>query len=93
MKLHFKQAREALKNPSILTIPQSSDQLTLTVDASPLNKGLGATLFVSRSGKQLIAENFNFKLKDHQLNWYPCELEALAIATGVHHCAPYVIES
>lgn len=40
---HFNNAQAALKSPSTLTIPKPSDHLVLTVDASPVNKGLGAT--------------------------------------------------
>ena len=87
---HFNTTQAALRNPQTLTIPRKYDQLMLTVDASPMNKGLGTTLFVNRSGKRHIAQFFSFKLKEHQLNWYPCELEKLAIATGVEHFAEYI---
>jgi len=48
-------------------------------------KGLVGTLFVNRAGKRQVAQFFRFKLKQHQLNWYACELEALAIATSVNN--------
>ena len=90
---HFKIAQTALQNPETLTIPRRSDQLSLTTDASPVNKGLGATLFVNRDGKQHIAQHYSFKLKEHQLKWYPCELEALAIASAVNNFSTYARES
>ena len=74
-------------------MPKPSDYLTLTVDASPLNRGLGATLFIRRDSKQYVAQFYSFKLKEHQLNWFPCELEGLAIAAGVNHFAPFARES
>jgi len=83
----FNKAQVALRSPKILTIPKPSDHLILTVDASPANKGLGATLFLQRDGKRLLAEFYRFKLKNHQLTWYPCELEA--ISAGVNHFAPF----
>jgi len=89
----FNKAQTALRSPSILTIPKPSDHLILTVDASPVNKGLGATLFLQRDGKRHLAEFYSFKLKNHQLSWNPCELEALAISAGVNHFAPFVRES
>ena len=89
---YFNTTQAALRNPQTLTIRQVSDHFTLTVGASPMNKGLGATLFVNRSGKCHIAQFFSFKLKENQLNWYPCELEALAIATSVKHFAAYICE-
>lgn len=89
----FNKAQSALRSPSILTIPKPSDHLILTVDASPVNKGLGATLFVQRDRKRYLAEFYSFKLKNHQMTWYPCELEALAISAGVNHFAPFARES
>lgn len=68
------------------------DQLVLVEDASPVNKGLGATLF-NQNKKQLLVQFFSFKLKEHQINWYQCELEAFAIAAGVNHFSPYAQES
>ena len=41
---NFNFAQAALRNPQTLTIPQKSDQLLLTVDASPINKDLSTTL-------------------------------------------------
>ena len=79
---HFRNAQKALKNQHILTIPTPDDKLTMTVDASPLNDGISATLFVSRKGKLLVADNFSLKLKSHQTGWEPCELEALAITAS-----------
>ena len=90
---HFRKAQDALKSPKVLTIPVKSDKLTMTVDASPVNDGISATLFVSRDTKQLVAEHFSLKLKSHQTNWQPCELEALAITAAVKHFSPYVRES
>ncbi len=90
---HFSRCKEALKSPTVLTIPIPTDQLILTVDASPINSGIGATLFVSRNGKRLVADFFSMKLKSHHLSWEPCEMEALAIASGVQHFSPYIRES
>ena len=42
---YFKQCKEALKSPLFLTVPTPEDNLMLTVDASPINAGIGATLF------------------------------------------------
>ena len=90
---HFARIQTALKSPSILTIPKPSDQLVLTVDASPIHKGLGATLFLQRDNKRHLAQFYSFKVKEHQIGWFPCEFEALAIATGVNYFAPYIRES
>ena len=89
----FRKAQEALNFPRTLTIPRPSYRLLMTVDASPKNKGLGATLFIIRDGERMVAEFFSFKLKEYQLSWLPCEYEALAIATGIQHYAAYIRES
>ena len=43
---YFQKAQLSLKSPSTLTIPTASDQLVLTVDASPINRGAGAALYI-----------------------------------------------
>ena len=90
---HFENCRAALKSPKTVTIPTPSDRLVLTVDASVVNKGLGATLFVIRGSKRLVGGYFSFKLNEHQLKWLPCEHEALAITSALHFFAPYIRES
>ena len=74
---HFQKAQLFLKSPSTLTIPTDSNQLVLTVDASPINRGLGATLLIPGSCLHSFIAS---ELKHHQLNWFLCELETLAIA-------------
>ena len=93
LRAHFHAAQVALRSPAVLTIPVPTDKLTLTVDASPVNDGIGCTLFVIRDGKRYIGELFSVKLKTHQIGWQPCEMEALAITSGVQHFAPYIRES
>ena len=55
--------------------------------------GIGAALYVLRSGKPLIAGNFNARLKKHQVSWLPCEVEALSIGTAITHFAPDIVNS
>ena len=89
----FNSVQRALKHPHTLTMPRPSDQLVLTVDASPVNNGISGTLFVVRNDKRSVAKFFSVKLKDHQIGWLPCELEALAIGSSIHFFAPYIRES
>ena len=89
----FEEAQSTLESPRALTIPIPSDKLVLTVDASPLNNGLGATLFILRNNKRLLAGFYSFKLRTHQIGWFPCELEALAFSAGVHHFSQFARES
>ena len=93
LSLHFRNAQKALRHPKVLTIPTRSDKLVMTVDASPVNDGIGAALFVLRDGKQLVSDNFSLKLKPHHTKWEPCELEALAISSAVKHFSPFIRES
>ena len=58
----FKKVQVALKLPYTLTIPRPLDQLVLTLDASPVNNGISATLFVVRNEKRLVAAFFSVKL-------------------------------
>ena len=86
----FSKAKEALKSPSALVLPKRTDQLLITTDASPLNQGLAATLFVLKERQRYPAEFFSFKLKGHQLGWLPCEKEALAITAAVNHFSSFI---
>ena len=90
---HFLQCKQALQSPTTITIPKPSDHLALTVDASPKNSGIGGTLFIQNDNARKIAGFFSFKLKEHQRNWFPCELEALAISASVNYFSPYIRES
>ena len=38
-------------------------------------RGIGATLYVSRQGKPQVTGFFSSKLKHHQVTWLPCEVE------------------
>ena len=93
LRASFKKAQTALVDVKTLTIPRPSDMLVITVDASPVNMGIGATLYVIRDGRRSVAEYFSLKLKSHQLGWLPCELEALAIGTAVTHFSSYIREA
>ena len=46
---YFHQSQEALRKHKTITIPKPSDQLVITTDGSPLNKGLSATLFIQNN--------------------------------------------
>ena len=93
LKDFFSKAQDALRSPHVITIPTRSDSLIITTDGSPVNKGLGATLFTVRGGKKLLSGFFSMKVKSHQEKWYPCEFEALAISAAIEHFGPYIRES
>ena len=93
LKFQFKKAKYALDSAKSLFIPSPTDKLVVTVDASPLNNGLGATLFVMVNKDKKAADFFSFKLKPHQVSWLPCEKEALAINAAAAHFACFIRES
>ncbi|XP_060576734.1 uncharacterized protein LOC132734055 [Ruditapes philippinarum] len=70
-----------------------TDQLWIVTDGSVKKRGIGATLYVTRHGKLLLAGFFSAKLRKHQVTWLPCEIEALGIAAAVKHFSPYIIQS
>ena len=56
-------------------------------------RGLGATLYVTRQDRLLLAGFYSSKLRKHQVTWLPCEVEALSIAAPVKHFSPFIIQS
>ena len=46
LEAYFKEAQQSLHSTQTITVSTPSDKLVMTLDASPKNKGLGATLFV-----------------------------------------------
>lgn len=86
-------ARNMLSSNKSIALPKPSDQLWIVTDGSVKQKGMGATLYVTRDTKPLLAGFFSAKLKKHQLDWLPCEVEALSITASVKHFSPYIIQS
>jgi hypothetical protein len=89
----FKFAQSSLANNKSITLPKSSDKLWIVPDGSVTKRGIGATLYVSRHQTLLLAGFFSAKLRKHQVNWLPCEIEALSIAAAVKHFSPFIIQS
>ena len=90
---HFLKAQKSLSECKTITFPRPDDQLWVVTDGSVSKRGLGATLYVSRNNKLLLAGFFSAKLRKHQVTWLPCEIEALSIAAAVKHFSPYIIQS
>ncbi len=76
-----------------MTIPKLDDQLWIVTDGALRDPGLGATMYVTRGEKLLIAGHFSAKLRKIQIHWLPCEIEALAIAAALKHFGPYIVQS
>ena len=74
-------------------LPQAGDQIWIVTDGSVTRQGIGATMYVSRENKLLLAGFFSAKLRKHQVTWLPFEIEALSIAAAIKHFSPYIIQS
>ena len=89
----FSKAQDALKNAHRITLPRPDDQLWIVTDGAVRNPGIGATLYVTRSGNLYLSGFFSAKLRGSQSSWLPCEIEALSIAAATKHFSPYIIQS
>lgn len=89
----FTSAQKALSTNRAITLPRPDDQLWIVTDGAVRDPGLGATLYISRGDKVEVAGYFSAKLRKNQVNWLPCEVEALSIAAAIKHFSPYIIQS
>ena len=80
----FQTAKDLLKSHKSITLPKPTDTIWIVTDGAVKYPGLGATMYITRDGQSpKVAGYFSAKLKQRQLSWIPCELEALAIAAAV----------
>ncbi|CAC5410534.1 unnamed protein product [Mytilus coruscus] len=86
-------AQNALFTNRLIALPRPTDQLWIVTDGALKKCGLGATLYVNRNDKLLLAGFFSTKLRQTQRQWLPCEIEALSIAAAIKHFSPYIIQS
>ena len=77
---HFSAAHKSLNAIKAIVIPSPSDILIITTDGASSNGGIGSILYVLRDGVMHVGGFFSARLKQHQVNWLPCEIEALAIS-------------
>ena len=93
LRQKFTAAQDAFHTHKSIVLPRASDQLWIVTDGSVTRRGLGATLYVTRQDRLLLASFFSSKLRKHQVTWLPCEVEALSIAAAVKHFSPFIIQS
>ena len=86
-------AQKALSTHKSITLHRADDQIWIVTDGSVTRQGIGATMYVSRENKFLLAGFFSAKLRKHQVTWLPCEIEALSISAAIKHFSPYIIQS
>ena len=86
-----------LSNHKAIVLPRPSDTLWIVTDGSVTRRGLGATLYVSRTNSRINSTPLSWllqcKLRKHLVTWLPCEVEALSIATSVKHFSPFISQS
>ena len=89
----FHDSQSHLHDNRSITIPRPDDQLWIVTDGAEKLPGIGSTLYVQRNGSLKVAGYFSAKLKERQISWIPCEIEALCIAVSLLHFSPYIIQS
>ena len=89
----FSHAQKSLANNKCIVLSRPTDQLYIVTDGSVRQHGIGATLYVVREGKLMLAGFYSAKLRKNQVRWLPCEVEALGIAAAIKHFSPLIIQS
>ena len=93
LRQKFTAAQDALHMHKSIILPCASDQLWIVTDSSVIQRGLRATLYVTRQDRLLLAGFFSSKLRKHQVTWLPCEVEALSIPAAIKHFSQFIIQS
>ena len=89
----FHKAQAALSHTATVTLARPDDQIIITHDGAKAQPGIGAVKYLVRNGEIKLGGFFSAKLKAHHARWWPCEIEALSIATSVRHFGPYLRQS
>ena len=89
----FDDAKAQLKSAKTITLPRREDHLQIVTDAAASTSGIASALYVIRDNKPYLSGLFSGKRKGSQIDWLPCEIEALSITIGVKHFGPYLIQS
>ena len=90
----FHHVQSVLLTSRSISLPRPDDQLLwIITDGAVKTPGIGATLYVTRNNKLLLARFFSAKLRGHKVMWLPCEIEALSIKAATKHFSPYIIQS
>ena len=91
----FRSAQDAITQHKSITLPTPEDTLWIVTDGAVKHAGLGSTLYVTRpqDTQPRLAGFFSAKLRKRQMDWIPCEIEALCIAASIKHFSPYIIQS
>ena len=83
MEMRFKEAQADVENMHTLYLPSPSDKLALIPDAARVKPGIGHVLYAIKDNRKVPVRFHSVKLPDKCDKWQPCEVEALAFATGI----------
>lgn len=89
----FQTSQRALTSRKIINLPKPDDTLWIVTDGASKGTGIGATLYIHREKKTLLAGFFSARVRQEQIRWLPCEIEALSIASAIKHYSPYIVQS
>ena len=93
LKESFLLAQKGLSSHKSITLPRPTDQLWVVTDGSVKQHGIGSTLYITRQNTLKVAGFYSAKLRNHQVKWLPCEIEALGIGAAIKHFSPFIIQS
>ena len=79
----FATAKNHIDNIKELYLPSPQDQLLLVPDGSQKTPGIGHVLYALVDGHRKPVRYHSVKLPENCKKWSPCEVEALAFATGI----------
>jgi len=89
----FRYAKNHIDNIKELYLPSPNDQLLLVPDGSQKTPGIGHILYALVEGHRKPVRYHSVKLPDNCKKWSPCEVEALAFATGIQSEIDLIKES
>jgi hypothetical protein len=89
----FRTAKNHIDNIKELYLPSPDDQLLLVPDGSQKTPGIGHVLYAIVDGLRKPVRYHSVKLPENCKNWSPCEIEALAFATGIQAEIDLITES
>ena len=89
----FRSAKAHIDNVKELYLPAPDDQLLLVPDGAQKTPGIGHVLYAIVNGQKRPVRFHSVKLPEHCKKWSPCEVEALAFATGIQSEMDIIKES
>ena len=83
LEMRFREAKSAVDNMHTLYLPSPSDKLVMTPDGARVKPGIGHILYAIKGDQKVPVRFHSVKLPAKCERWQPCEIEALAFATGI----------